>query len=129
MPSASTGASGSSVTAVESAAVPSDQMPVGPRAATMSCAAANATAPCEPSARRAVRLPGVPFQSVAGTKRSQYDVGSTSAAVSDSPAVGTAAQVDPSAEYCQAPSVAVAAAWTMATPASAVAWAPSTASL
>jgi len=71
----------------------------------------------------------MPFQSAAGTKRSQWDAGSTSAVNRVRVPVGTAVQLDPSAEYCQAPSVALARFPRMATPDSAVAFGPSAASL
>ena len=126
----STGASGAAVMVVATLTVAADQAPAGPSAAERSAAEASVSAPPELSARRALRAPGVPFQSALGTKRSQYEAGSTSAAASDRPEVGTSVQpVDPSAEYCQAPWPAEEALPTMATPASAVAAEPSVASL
>ena len=59
----------------------------------------------------------------------KWVAGSTSAAESDRPEVGTAAQVVPSDEYCHAPCAAVAALPVTATPAKAVASAPSRESL
>ena len=128
--SASVGASLTGVTWVPSGTSPSDQMPVSPNALVRSTAVPAATAPCEPSARRASSAPGVPAQLDWGTKRSQCEAGSTSAAASDKPEVRIACQPSmPFAECCHSPCSGVAALPTMATPARSVRSPASTASL
>ena len=130
MSSAATGASLTGVTSVPSGTRPSDQMPVSPSPSVRLTAVPRPTAPCDPSASRTLSSPGVPAQLALGTKRSQCDAGSTSAASSDRPEVGIAVQPSvPFAECCHSPCSAVAALPTMATPARSVLWPASAASL
>ena len=72
----------------------------------------------EPSIRRTVRPPGVPFHCGSGTKRSDAVDGRINAVVSPRPVRGTSTQVVPSVVYCQLPCAAVAAFAVMAIPAS-----------
>ena len=69
---------------------------------------------------RAVRPPGVPFQSAAGTKRSEAVPGITMALVSLRPVRGMSIQVVPSVEYCQVPCAAVDVLPVIARPAAGV---------
>ena len=76
--------------------------------------------PPVPSEMRAVRLPGVPFQSPFGRKRSDAVAGITIALVSPSPVRGMSTQVVPSVVYCQVPCAAVDALPVIARPAAGV---------
>ena len=76
--------------------------------------------PPAPSEMRAVRLPGVPFQSPFGRKRSDAVAGITIALVSPSPVRGMSTQVVPSVVYCQVPCAAVDALPVIARPAAGV---------
>ena len=71
----------------------------------------------EPSIRRTVRPPGVPFQFGSGTKRSDAVDGRISAVASPRPVRGTSTQVVPSNVYCQLPCAAVASFAVIAMPA------------
>ena len=124
------GASLTAVTLVPRLTVAEDQLPVTPIVEEMSRPVPAAGTPCEPSASRTVSEPGVPLKFAAGTKRSQCVAGSTTAEVSDRPVLAIAVQPEvPSAEYSQVPCAEVAALAVIATPDSAVACAPSMASL
>ena len=121
-----TGASLTAVTLVPRLTWPADQLPEPPIAVETFWPVPALRAPCEPSASRTVSAPGVPLKFAAGTKRSQCVAGSTTAEVSDNPVVSTVVQPEvPVAEYCHVPCTAVAALPVIATPASAVACAPS----
>ena len=111
-------ASSTAVTLVVRVTVVADQGLPPPMASVWPVAAAFTVA----SDRRAVRPPGVPFQSAAGTKRRLAVAGRTSAFVSDR-SVGSRVQVAPSVEYHHWPWPAVAALPTTATPASVGVWA------
>ena len=79
----------------------------------------------EPSIRRTVRPPGVPFHCGSGTKRSEAVDGRISAVVSPRPVRGTSTQVVPSVVYCHVPCAGVDALFVMARPAAGVPVEPS----
>ena len=121
-----TGASLTAVTVVVSGTVAAEIAVVPPLADT-SDEAEKATGLFEvfdPSIRRTVRPPGVPFQFGSGTKRSEAVDGRISAVPSPRPVRGTSTQVVPSSVYCQLPCAAVASFAVMAIPANVLAEEP-----